>query len=137
MKEALNGANNSKVITPATLAKVMSGSEWKDMPWATGWTHYTPGASYQRGQFKKVGNEVKLRGLAYKPGSGGNNTIAVLPDGFRPKKIQQCSITGQPNETGNPVMLTINPNGTVSIQYPSNVAAATWVSLHGAIIYLD
>lgn len=53
---------------------------WTNLSYANSWANY--GAPYQIGQYRKVGDEVQLRGLIRN--GTVNTTMFTLPTGFRP-----------------------------------------------------
>lgn len=64
-------------------------TEWTALPtYGTGWENYVSGG-WQVGQYRKVGDEVQLRGLLKFTYSGdATYTICGLPVGFRPPENQ-------------------------------------------------
>lgn len=71
----------------------LTDSGWIDLALATGITAYS---ADQKPQYRKIGNEIYLRGV-YRGASGTNITVATLPSGFRPAKkiIAACASVGQ------------------------------------------
>jgi hypothetical protein len=54
---------------------------WIPFSYSTGWSNYGP--PFNPGQYRKIGDEVYLRGLLNQvPGAGG--TVMQLPVGYRP-----------------------------------------------------
>ena len=94
---------------------------WIPFPFATGWAHY--GSGYQSCGYRRLGDMVFLRGLAY-IGAGAGTTVGTLPVGYRPPGTLIMS----PQCAGGSLRLDISAAGVVA----NNAVALTvgnWVSL--------
>lgn len=66
-------------------------------------------------QYRKVGNIVTLRGEFYSSTAPSSNPVAaILPVGFRPGSIIFAT-TAMFAYPDNPVQVSVNPNGNISI----------------------
>jgi len=87
----------------------ISGEEWENLTLLNGFETYD-GTSYGIAQYKKIGNQVFLRGFLR---TGAIETIfANLPEGFRPKTNCYLTIVDQ-SEVPKPIR--IYPNGDMKI----------------------
>ncbi|MCB1158427.1 MAG: hypothetical protein KDK45_13070, partial [Leptospiraceae bacterium] len=122
--------------TPTTKLDVNGNINWS-VPWtdfttstfATNVTHYsTNPASWQKCQYRKIGDIVYLRGLATKTsGFAANDLILTLPSGFRPPSpIAFSSVVHW--VTPPSARVDVSSNGEVRV-----TSAATHVNLDGII----
>ena len=85
------------------------GEEWKDMSLLNDFETYD-GTTYGKAQYKKIGNQVYLRGMLK---TGASDTIfANLPVGYRPKT--NCYISGV-DSSDFAKLIRIYPNGDMKI----------------------
>lgn len=61
----------------------LTNSEWIDLPLGTNISAYSSG---QKPQYRRVGNEVFVRGVYLGSGIAVGTTIATLPTGYRPSQ---------------------------------------------------
>lgn len=70
-------------VTVADSAPASNDSGWINVEYAADWDDY--GSSYQAGQYRKVGTDVRLRGLIKSAViRSAASTMFILPVGFRP-----------------------------------------------------
>lgn len=56
------------------------GSDWSNVAFSSGWSNY--GNGYHSCQYRRFGDRISLRGLAYS--SSTNTIVTTLPSGYRP-----------------------------------------------------
>jgi hypothetical protein len=106
---------------------------WAKLPYNTGWQDY-PGGVFQTGSYSidPLGI-VRLRGVVQRV-SGTNNTIAVLPAGFRPKATE-CFTGLQGAPAGSQwmefVRIDITTAGLVSLNYQYGGAYDSFAIISG------
>lgn len=107
-------------------------TDWTDVTFENSWFNY--GGIFQDVQYRKVGDEVQLRGLARKDATFTDQIIFTLPVGFRPPKQTLLSVlcfgnlgsgTGEYHDRIN-----INASGGVSTSWGSTATSGNWVSFH-------
>jgi len=87
---------------------------WTPVTFQGAWVNY--GAPYQVAQYRKVGDEVQVRGLIK---SGASGTVAfTLPAGFRPL----ADYVLPSNAAGAYASLTVKADGTVAPTMVSNAS---------------
>lgn len=98
----------------------------------SGWGAF--GFPHQVPQFRKVGNEVKLRGLVLRSGAGTSGAFGIftLPVGCRPLAELVFATLGNNNAL---MRVDVEANGVVSSQL--NVATSGYVSLSGIRFDID
>ena len=80
-KEDLSAAWGAKVA--AAITELQQGP-WTAFPFSAPWTNWAVmDPSWQVCEYRKVGDMVQFRGLAYK-NSSSSTTMGILPVGFRP-----------------------------------------------------
>lgn len=105
---------------------VTVNKSWQAISLTNNWENY--GTGYQLAQYKKIGNQVFLRGLIRK---GDNGTIAfTLPSGYRPPA--DLKFTTNTNNEGGTAVVTINASGTVTINHYTG-----WVALEQISFFID
>ena len=105
---------------------VTVNKSWQEIILTNEWENY--GAGYQSAQYKKIGNQIFLRGLIR---NGSNNTIAfTLPSGYRPPA--DLKFTTNTNNEGGTAVVTINASGTVTINHYTG-----WVALEQISFFID
>lgn len=105
-------------------------SGWKNLPLANGISIYS---SAQQPQYRKIGNEVWLRG-AVKGITGDKTIIGTLPTGFRPTKVvsfvQNMSMHGG---FANIARWQIQLDGDIEMQYTdhpfSELSGEDWFAI--------
>ena len=103
---------------------VAEDSGWINMELINNWGSYTD--PYQRAQYRKIGNQVFLRGMIL---GGKNDTdCVILPEGFRPLFNIYLPIA----HDGGVIRTRIYPTGAIKIPEYSN-----WVSLNGLSFFID
>lgn len=70
-------------------ATVVLDTGWIDAPLTAGWQSYTT-ATYGTVAYRRIGNNVFVRGVLYKAATG-STTVFVLPAGFRPAFSMQTA----------------------------------------------
>lgn len=99
-------------------------SGWQDMTLINNWGTYTQ--NYQKAQYRKIGNQVFLRGMII---SGSNNTYAtVLPEGYRPA----FNIYAPAVDDNGANFVRIYPDGNIKVYSYTN-----WLSLTGISFFVD
>lgn len=93
---------------------------WTNLSYGTGWGDYNA-ASWQRGQYRKIGDMVYLRGLVART-SGVGTTIATLPAGHYPP----VQILNQVNGTDAHARVDITAGGVMVLA----VGTPTHISLN-------
>ena len=111
-----------------------SAGSWINVSFATYWENYNtalPGFGYQNVQYRKIGDIVYLRGLAYTYQGGvisQGPTLFYLPSGYRPASRLIFNILSNPCAT----RLDILPTGEVRyVGNTCNVVGPQWLSLEG------
>ena len=101
-------------------------TSWQEITLTNNWENY--GVQYQTAEYKKIGNQVFLRGLIR---NGSNDTAAfTLPTGYRPQEGLKF-VTNSDNEGGTAVV-TIDTFGAVTVnRYTS------WVALEQISFFID
>lgn len=98
-------------------AKATSVSTWTAVTYQNGWADY--GLGFQVAQYRKVGDEVQLRGLIKGPAL--NQVIFTLPTGFRPPAPVIWGVAG----TDAFAELRLAADGTLQ----ATVGSAAWITL--------
>lgn len=113
--------------TPVGVADVVvpTAVPWQPLAYATGWANY--GSGFELGQYRKVGDEVQLRGLI-NCGTGAGATIATLPVGYRPSAIVLGQVGSNPAPTPANTRIDIFPDGNINY---NGFAVGQWLSLSG------
>lgn len=81
---SLDGRLDTAEADIAALETLTATTAWTALPtYGAQWSNY--GGDWQVGQYRKVGDEVQVRGLLKRSGGTGSSaTICTLPTGFRP-----------------------------------------------------
>jgi hypothetical protein len=130
---AATTATPCKALMPAAVGDVVSvlviggdrlvlgpvATAWTQLPLVNGWTHY--GAPYGPALYRRIGDEVQLRGLT-QGGSSATAAICTLPVGFRPLHEPICATIC----AGGVTEIRVNTLGVVAIQ--------SWNPPAGAVI---
>lgn len=89
------------------------------------------GAGWEEPRFRKIGDVVEMEGLL-SIGTGGSitqgDTIATLPAGYRPAKVQgffSCAFSG----TNYPIPVYVNTTGAVIYYGPTTFSGPYWLGL--------
>jgi hypothetical protein len=99
-------------------------SVWTGVTFLSGWGNL--GSGYQACQYRLVGDQVQLRGVATATSTPGTS-IFTLPVGFRPPAIYPAiTNAGAPDAWER---IDIQPNGTVGHVYGVSMTAGNWISL--------
>lgn len=87
---------------------------WTGLPFIAPWTNF--GSGYQTGQYRKLGDNVQVRGFV-SPGTSAPafSTIATLPAGFRPPLAQQIVILYYNGTSQIPLPFNIDVSGQLNI----------------------
>ena len=100
--------------------KPINETEWRDLELNTDWVNL--GNNYYKAQYKKINNQIYLRGLIKNPNNNTNKTVLTLPEGIRPQKIPYLKF----NMSDTFVSAYITTEGAVKLaQYTQN----SWVSI--------
>lgn len=94
--------------------------DWTNLTYGSGWGDYNA-ASWQRGQYRKIGDLVQLRGLVARL-SGVGTTIATLPGGHAPP----VQILNQVNGTDAHARVDITAGGSLVLA----AGTPTYISLN-------
>ena len=95
--------------------------EWKTLPLAEGITQYSS-ADHYKCQYKKVGNQVFIRGCI-KGVSTGNVVIATLPTGYRPTSTARY-VNGYNTSKGGTILSYETDGDLVFVGYTSGTTVA-------------
>lgn len=107
--------------------KPIDETEWTDLELNTDWRNL--GGNYYNAQYKKVNNQIYLRGLIKNSNNNTNKTVLTLPEGIRPQKIPYLMF----NMSDTFVSAYITTGGEISLaQYTQN----NWVSIE-ANFFID
>lgn len=137
LKMRNNGPNSGsailrfRLLTPQGYG-VTNDSGWITLPYAAGWSAY--GSGWQTPQYRRIGNEVKLRGLmVVNTSTGTNPVICTLPVGYRPPATMGAWAWGYLG-SGSEIAgkLNINTDGTILF---STATAPAFTS--GGYIFLN
>ena len=102
------------------IVKKIEGTEWTDLELNTDWRNL--GGNYYNAQYKKVNNQIYLRGLIKNSNNNTNKTVLTLPEGIRPQKIPYLMF----NMSDTFVSAYITAGGEIRLaQYTQN----NWVSI--------
>jgi hypothetical protein len=127
--ETLSPREPMRSAAVAEMALTVYVPQWIDLPLATGF-HSPPEASWQKAQYRKIGDIVYLRGIVTIDSGNvtDNSVIASLPEGYIPS--HSIAFVTEPHaylDTKHRV--DIYPSGNI---YLSNTAGATpHISLDG------
>lgn len=111
--------DNAIQALAAKLEEVLSPT-WQNLAFQSPWRNW--GAPNQHCQFRKVGDEVQLRGMA--TGGTAGTTLAFLPAGMQPPLDVILAI----NTSHAMGTLIVNPTGQVSV---NAMGASGWLTLAG------
>ena len=113
------------------LSEKVADSGWQNLQFINSWHN---GSGQNPAQYRKIGNQVFLRGLVYNGGNNNRNT-AQLPTGFfNSSWINNCFFPVWFNgETGNCVQIT-NLGAIIS---PRSMTNEQWYSLDGISFLVD
>ena len=78
------GNSTTQISSTAFVQTAIAGEGWTNLTYAANWASF--GSTFAPVQYRKVGNDVFLRGLAARPtvAGGVGTTIGTLPVGYRP-----------------------------------------------------
>jgi hypothetical protein len=93
---------------------------WYQLAFSTGWSNY--GAPFNKGSYRRLGDEVFLRGLVQQ-GAGAGGTVCLLPTGYRPagQNIQALL------SSAGMVRYDIQTDGYFTTQ--ATISAGNWICL--------
>lgn len=111
-------ASNSVGITQ------LDSTSWTALPLGGGWSNY---GGRQAAQYRRVGDEVQLRGTIKRTGSWTTTHAAALPSGFRP--VADDSFPGTSTGADRGMYWFVETNGYIYLYNGSNDTPA--VSLSG------
>jgi hypothetical protein len=94
--------------------------------YTTGWANY--GGVYAEPAFRRVDDCVELRGLVTLS-SGSSSTIATLPVGNRPTKVEIFHTLHAANNVI--VRVNVNPDGTITFDPGTTLTVGMWFSFAG------
>ena len=96
---------------------------WINLAFGTNWSNY--GSSFTNGQYRKVGDEVQLRGLV--GCSAVNTTIATLPSGYRPPlhAMFNCWLSANGSAVRSAFRVEVLTNGVIQINSLSPVTGTS------------
>jgi hypothetical protein len=115
---------------PGPAGPPLTTTPWTGLTYVNGWADY--GAPFQPGQYRKVGDEVQVRGLVQ--GGTINAPIAVLPVGFRPPNDELFPCVENTTVAWNTGAASTGTAHTHPNTGPPNVAArVTVIASTGAI----
>lgn len=96
---------------------VNAPTPWTALPLNGTWANF--GSGWQTAQYRKIGDEVQVRGLVVNATAGtGINSIATLPSGFRPV-LQQGPLVGWANDgtDSGATRIEVTPAGGIFISF--------------------
>lgn len=102
------------------IEKKIEGTEWTDLDLNTDWENLS--SDYFQAQYKKVNNQIHLRGMVKNPNNNTNKIIMILPEEIRPKKITYVGF----NMSDAFLSGYITPDGAVTI---ANYTTGNWISI--------
>lgn len=102
------------------IVKKIEGTEWTDLDLNTDWENLS--SDYFPAQYKKVNNQIHLRGMIKNPNNNTNKSILTLPEGIGPKKNTYINF----NMSDAFLSGYISPDGTVRI---ANYNTGNWISI--------
>lgn len=102
------------------IVKKIEGTEWTDLDLNTDWENLSD--DYFPAQYKKINNQIHLRGMIKNPNNNTNKSILTLPAGIRPKKNTYINF----NMSDSFLSCYIRPDGIVNI---SNYNTGNWISI--------
>lgn len=102
----LDGKNKQKVILDND--ERLENTEWQDLSLLNGWTTFSN--EYNIPQFKKISDMVQIRGML-QGSRATTQKIAILPEGFRPKKYLYFVYS----TSDNPASGRISPDGSIDL----------------------
>lgn len=102
------------------IVKKIEGTEWIDLDLNTDWENLS--GDYFPAQYKKINNQIHLRGMIKNPNNNTNKSILTLPAGIRPKKITYINF----NMSDSFLSCYIRPDGIVNI---ANYNTGNWISI--------
>lgn len=119
-----NGNNyfwvNGNLYANGKQIEAIDETEWTDLELNTDWRNL--GGDYYNAQYKKVNNQIYLRGLIKNSNNNTNKTVLTLPEGIRPQKIPYLMF----NMSDTFVSAYITAGGEIRLaQYTQN----NWVSI--------
>jgi len=97
-----------------TTSKLDGTTNWTNLSLPDGF-HSPPNSSWQRAQYRRIGDIVYLRGLVTTDSGpiSDDTVVANLPEGFRPPK--NVAFVAEPHGEGTEHRVDIYPNGTISV----------------------
>jgi hypothetical protein len=101
----LNAENFNQLQT--NVEDAITGSDWTNMTFVNGWSNYSD--NYSLGQYKKIGNQVFLRGFIT---GGTSDLVTTLPEGFRPIRGVYDTFVKDNTTFGTAI---VSSNGNVSL----------------------
>lgn len=97
---------------------------WTPLPYSGGWVDF--GGSFQVGQYRKVGDDVEIRGMMKHATTTTTGTFATLPVGFRPPATVQFWGCGS---GGGNVDIRITSGGVMTVTAYGAGASGASISL--------
>jgi hypothetical protein len=120
MKEDLSAVWGSAVATAIT---EMQSTPWISFPFESPWRNYSAiDPSWQNVQYRRVGDQVQLRGLANR-NNGAGQVLGYLPAGYRPLLRLHHTSVCDPGHT----YVVIEVSG--QIWFTQGPSANGWVTL--------
>lgn len=117
-------------------AKRIFGEAWQSPSWGSGWTNY--GSGYQVVQFRRINNEIEIRGYAGTNLASPATTIFTLPAGYRPAATLIFERSGYPGNVRAMVDISITSAGLVTTAGSGfTFGNSQWLNLNGIRFWLD
>lgn len=107
----------------------LSDTGWTDLTLNTNWANL--GGNYPNAQYKKIRNQVFLRGLVKNTTNNTNLVIATLPSGYRPSKYIMYSMA---NMSDTFLSCYVDTRGQLRI---ANYTKGNWIDLSGFSFFID
>lgn len=136
----LDDVNNVNKITADDMNEIkqvvndnydyFAGGSWQDISYINTYSSYD--ASLNPLQYKKIGNQVFVRGMIKSTATnpiGYYASAGVLPSTARPAKAVYFLV----NNAGSPITTDIGPTGEIRVFNDST----SWISLDGISFFID
>ena len=107
---------------------VLSDTGWTDLTLNTNWANL--GGDYPNAQYKKIGNQVFLRGLVKNTTNNTTLLIATLPSSYRPSKYMYSMA----NMSDTFLSCYVNTSGRLII---ASYTKGNWIDLSGFSFFID
>ena len=109
VQAAIGELENEIDAVQSDVAAIAQGS-WSNLSLTSGWSDY---AGRQDAEYRKVGDEVQLRGVIDGGTTTSGTTIATLPSGFRPPAEDLFPIAGSGDIGGGYIL--VKSNGVMEV----------------------